>query len=76
MEDHTKLENALINREIIRDIRNSVHPSIHATLKISIMKVTDGGQIHDSYVDRKITEFQIARNQKTQKRNFLERVKT
>ena len=50
MEDHTELKNASSYIKMIIEIIN--HPSIHATLIISILNKTVGNQIHASYLDR------------------------
>ena len=51
-------------RERIREIRYSVFPSMHKTLKISILNVTTRSQIRASDVEQIITGFQIIRNRK------------
>ena len=50
-------KNYLSNREMKRDIKN--HPSIHATLIISVLNVMAGNQIRASDVDRRIISLQI-----------------
>ena len=52
VEFHNQLKNAFNNREKERSIRN--HPSIHATLIISVLNVTVGNQICVSDMDWRI----------------------
>ena len=51
VEFHTQPGNYLSNRKEKMNIRN--HPSIHATLIISLMEVMAGNQIRASDVDRR-----------------------
>ena len=54
-EVQTQLETALRNIKRIRDIIN--HPSINLNLKINMLNVKVGNQIHASDVDRRIISF-------------------
>ena len=49
VEVHTQMIKYLSNRESKRAIRN--HPSVHATLIISVINTTVGNQIHASDVE-------------------------
>ena len=58
VEVHTQLIHTLNGSKIKKAIRN--HPLIHATLIISLMNVTIGKQICDSYVNQRIISLQIS----------------
>ena len=68
VDGHKQLKNDLTTRERIRAIRN--HPSINATLIISVLNVMVGNQIRASDVDWRIISLQIFQNQTLQIRNF------
>ena len=57
VEVHSEMKNYSSNREIIRSIRN--HPSINATLIISVLNVMVGNQIRASDVDKRIISLKI-----------------
>ena len=63
MEDHIKLNSALINR----GRETVVIDPTHGTLKAIILNITIGSQIRDSDVDKRITLSQIFRSQKSPK---------
>ena len=60
VELHNQLKNYLSNRDSIRAIINN--PSIHTTLRISVLNVMVGNQIRASDVGRRIISLQIVQN--------------
>ena len=69
---NTELKSGLINKEMGREIRNSIHISIHITLKTYILSVTIKIQVNYSNVDWRITGLQIVKTRESRKRVFTE----